>query len=563
MSTSKQIYFVPENLDIDLFSQFPLPIGVKKSDIIQIISSLYTSPVNSPDKIAEDGSYPLSSVRLQSICINYKTAINYLEEAGIIESTFEYYSDEKGQGRCRHYRFCVEYATFPKPVPVEFKRLPKKLQEKKAKADGRRRWAGRKYPHLTKHFRNLRVDYDGAIEYLRPTLDSLSRRDQTKFSCGLVNLYSLMNGKLYYMVDDFGFRLHSSLTNLPKKLRDFVYCVKPDSNKEYRLAAVDLKNSQPFFCIPLFTNYFIFNSIYKGHIKPPSLLLSNSINPLYESLYKTFTKSISTIETVRKEGEERGERGERGEVNEERGDVHYVNKKNIYKDIKSSNRVNREGFSMNLNSQYEDIEKFKEITSNGTFYDYLISLYDREDIDLKELFDVYNMVYRKNEKERLKYSSNPRDNIKKVSMIILFSRNEDYQKIKEPFIKEFPNVYQVLTSLKERWSSCSEDQNGRYTKNTSTDVIKPHKKLPALLQRFEAYMILDIVTKRFTEKFPNVPIFTIHDNIAVPAYDNFGVNYMKELKIILVEEFERVIGVAPKLHEELWNKSENEKQKIA
>jgi hypothetical protein len=60
--------------------------------------------------------------------------------------------------------------------------------EKKKRGDSQKIKAGIKYPHLTKHLKNLRVDFDGADKYLRSTLNSKSRKDQTKYLCGFVNI---------------------------------------------------------------------------------------------------------------------------------------------------------------------------------------------------------------------------------------------------------------------------------------------------------------------------------------------------------------------------------------
>ncbi len=544
MSTSKKfMYYIPENLDIDslLVHNPPPDKVVEKNDIIQHIDTLLTAPIYNSDNIGEDGSFPLSSKKLQGICHHYKAVLTYLEEVCVIECTRNYYTDNKGGGECRRYRFCDKYIAFPKPIHIEFKKLPKNLVEKKRKGDGKRRNAGKAYPHLTKHLKKkyLRVDYEGAIEYLKIIFNSESRRGQTKIIAALANLYNIKTKNFYYSVDNTGNRLHSNLTNLPKELRKFIYCVMPGSDQKYPLEAVDLKNSQPFFASIIFNNPLINSSINNHHIIPPLLLpniYNNYVLNIYNTLYNTYAQYNVHSSVIN---------------NNKFPSIHYVSKKNNRKSIKRGNTANGERYWGNINDQYEDIKRFTELVSNGTFYEYLVEVYKRDGIDIQESFELYNIVYSKSESDCLKFKSDPRSNIKQICMLVFFSRNNDYQKLKEPFEKEFPNVYQTFQRIKECWWGCKVYKSGR-VKKEKENPAESYKKLPALLQRFESHMILGVVCKRFSEKFPNVPVFTIHDNIAVPAYDNFSVNYIEELKAIIEEEFLKIIGVSPMVHDEQW-----------
>jgi hypothetical protein len=62
-------------------------------------------------------------------------------------------------------------------------------------------------------------------------------------------------------------------------------------------------------------------------------------------------------------------------------------------------------------------------------------------------------------------------------------------------------------------------------------------KFAYLLQRTESYLVLDLITREFHEKFPVQPIFTIHD--AVYTYEE----YLPELKQLLVERIYEITGV--------------------
>ena len=152
-----------------------------------------------------------------------------------------------------------------------------------------------------------------------------SRKDQTKLIAALANLYNIKTKNFYYTVDDTGNRLHSNLTNLPKKLRKFLYCVVPGSDQKYPLEAVDIKNSQPFFSIIFFKNSLIHSSINNQHIIPPLLNTLNNSSTLYTILYNTL-KHYSTLSTNNNTS------------------IHYVSKEISIKSIKRLNRVNEEGY---------------------------------------------------------------------------------------------------------------------------------------------------------------------------------------------------------------------------
>lgn len=67
-----------------------------------------------------------------------------------------------------------------------------------------------------------------------------------------------------------------------------------------------------------------------------------------------------------------------------------------------------------------------------------------------------------------------------------------------------------------------------------------------LLQRAESYLVLDVVSRDFHEKYPSAPIFTIHD--AICTYPE----YLTDLKRLLVEHTQNLIGTPVGLKEKIW-----------
>lgn len=70
------------------------------------------------------------------------------------------------------------------------------------------------------------------------------------------------------------------------------------------------------------------------------------------------------------------------------------------------------------------------------------------------------------------------------------------------FYELFPTVFTILNMFKKY-----SYQLPWYRKD------KPHAALAVLLQFVESFLIIDVICKRISEEHPQVPLFTIHDNI--------------------------------------------------
>lgn len=121
------------------------------------------------------------------------------------------------------------------------------------------------------------------------------------------------------------------------------------------------------------------------------------------------------------------------------------------------------------------------------------------------------------------YRFNTREMTKKEVMRILFY-NPKYKATKfykpcETFENHFKEVSNIFDSIKK----------------------KNYKNLPLILQRVESYLVIDKACKLINCCYPDIPIFTIHDNI-ITTKGNEGV-----VKNILRNEIEKYIGIAPTL----------------
>lgn len=75
---------------------------------------------------------------------------------------------------------------------------------------------------------------------------------------------------------------------------------------------------------------------------------------------------------------------------------------------------------------------------------------------------------------------------------------------------------------------------------------KDKSDFPVLLQQIESACVIDVVTKKIEERYPDMPLFTIHDSIATTETWAEKVN-LKPLVCSLIEDF---TGVPPNIEEE-------------
>jgi len=160
-------------------------------------------------------------------------------------------------------------------------------------------------------------------------------------------------------------------------------------------------------------------------------------------------------------------------------------------------------------SNEEDVNLFKEIVSSGNFY---------------EKFG--EILIENNEIEELDDPSELRKMVKEITFSTLFSENSliRYLNSIKIFQRTFPNVYEVIKSIKENH----------------------HPTLAVTLQNLEADLVLHKACKIISEKKPDVPIFTLHDSI-ITTEEN--IEFVQSvLKNVLKEN----IGIAPNLKIERW-----------
>lgn len=117
-----------------------------------------------------------------------------------------------------------------------------------------------------------------------------------------------------------------------------------------------------------------------------------------------------------------------------------------------------------------------------------------------------------------------RDKAKKRFIKQLFAEQKHYIRERAVFIALFPTVYRVFMTLTDG------HRNG----------------LAILLQRIESYLILEKVCKQISKERPDLPIFTIHDNVAtLKGSEDYVATVIKSI----LREY---IGYEPEVGIEPW-----------
>ncbi|UEG49072.1 hypothetical protein LK994_10565 [Ferruginibacter lapsinanis] len=477
----------PVNLDIETIikaNPFEKRKGLKKDSLLYIIHCIMTRRASLDDehlkKLGKSNGYvPLHSKILEKFIPQYHNHIEYLKKVGIIECDGKFIPEKVSMG----YRLADQYRgqDFKKATLTDFT-LCTKI---KAKHTFKINLVKKELPHLVKWIdsQKLQIDeveaYKAINEYelnemalINSCSFSSSKKleeiNQLNESCkNFKILVNRINCKDYYChIDETGKRLHTNLTNIPKWLRKFI------TYDDQELVSIDIKNSQPYMCTAL--------------------------------LKKEFWQSVDTAQkpTLKRISEEM--------YIEIRKNKKEIN--NIIKFLDSSKTLTQKDIQK---------EEFIKNVVNGTFYEYLIPIFEKEGV----------LTSCKTENEK-------RDKVKKIVLQLLFDDdNKSYNRKRDSATQIFKRKFPVIAKLFE------------FIKKDN------YRNLAVVLQRIESYLILERVCKRISKENPDLPLFTIHDSIVTTLGNE---NYVKS---VMEDELRKSIGAAPQFSIEYWQK-EQDKNKV-
>ena len=408
-----------------------------------------------------------------------------------IESKRSWRSSNNGSrdGFCIGYRLTQKYNT----GEVEYKTLPEKTQNriiKHLKDDSKEPFDDDKYQFLYNQFKTHTLSFDPSVyAYIRSFGHSLlSRINDNEYQTSMVlNLIGrwlyyverIENQDLWYKVSPDNHRLNSSITHLKKNLRPFLLC---DGKS---MGMIDISASQPYFLSSVISNNFLAGNSGGFNLRS---IYPDLFNVLVSKgcISSTSMDSSNSFEYASYSG-----CSMHTDFNNNSG---------------SSTGLIQYSYSFMWGLYFEEyelesIKRYQASPFEDDFYSYLI----KSSQCISDNVIDFNPVTR----QKLK------DNI----MYILFDSNGKHRNNNE-YIKMFQRVYPGV----DKWICYLHTHIGS-------------DKFAYLLQRTESYLVLDLITREFHEKFPVQPIFTIHD--AVYTYEE----YLPDLKQLLLERFYEITGV--------------------
>jgi hypothetical protein len=476
-----------------------------KNKVYYFLSLLALSNENYGLNEKTDGYRRISSVLMKKIMgrKDYYRIIKLLSNPldPIIESKRSWRSSTKGSrvGYCIGYRLTQKYNT----GEIDYKTLPGKTQNRiynHLKDDLREPFDDSKYYFLYDQYTSHTLSFDPSVyDYIRSFGQKLLSRipDGNEFQTNMVlNLIGrwlyyvekFENNDLWYKVSPDNHRLNSSITHLKKTLRPFLLC---DGKS---LGMIDISASQPCFLSFVMSNNFLagnpggFNlqSIYPEvfNILVANGSISNTGMDIQDS-FNYASYSGSSMHT---------------DFNINSG---------------SSSGIIQNTYSFMWGSffdehELESIERYQTSPFEDDFYKYLLKT---------------NQSITGNPED---ISPAQRQKLKDNMMYILFDDNLGHRNNNE-YIKMFKSVYPGVDKL-----ICS------LHKQIGSD------KFAYLLQRTESYIMLDLISREFYDKYPLLPVFTIHDEICTYP------EYLPDLKEMILERFQEITDIRVGIKTSLW-----------
>lgn len=175
--------------------------------------------------------------------------------------------------------------------------------------------------------------------------------------------------------------------------------------------------------------------------------------------------------------------------------------------------------------------KASTLTNNRAFAMLLQSLNVSHNEDVKKYIQlvVYGQLYEYLQKE----FNLSRDETKRQVLRILFARNrtpknELNKKCRAIFREHFPTVHKIFSKVR------GSEKGDKFTS---------FKRFAILLQRIEAYLMLEIILKRISKELPGVIAITIHDSIMTGILTN----NVQAVRKIIEEELTDFVGFRPQI----------------
>lgn len=522
------ILIVPEKLDLVSHTRNypPVNYGIKKfrSEVVEyLITLLIQIPANNEEieKNMKGGFVPMNAQLLQRLCgRQYHLYLSYLVSTGIFETDNIYISGKKspGNAKSRGYRLAEYFSAYS----LKAKNINDKKLKKNLLTDFRLKIIiDPVYAHLVKWLgleSPLTIDYPAALHYIESKRDYLlahpELRDEkhiigfkngklekqtiikdpvTQYQYAFINVQTIYQHAIYSLVDPSVGRLHTPLTNIKSELRNFM------KHNNETLVSIDLKNSQPYLCNIFLKREFWSSQVSENRQNSTQISvssinrMSDNNNYYFSNITHKYNNNIINNKSLL--------------------ELNNTNNKNTYNNINLSTSViilveickviEQEVFNTNFEQAESEFALYRQLTGDGEFYPFL------QRVMSGKLGDAF-----KDKKA-----------VKEMIFIVFFTANRYQPPQKKMFKELFPVLTKIFSIIKKRGKEL----------------------LPRLLQSIEAYLFLKVITKEIAEKYPKIPLYTIHDSIVTTK------EHVPVIRQVMHDILLMFVGVVPTLEEEEWN----------
>ena len=223
---------VPSTLDLEhIANDYQLPDDITLDSLYYLVHLIWYMPVINKDNWKNGYTYLKGQYLQNALGNKYKKHIDYLIESGIIERTKGYVSGVTSYG----YRMAnVNHElVHHRLVTIENKTQIKRI-----------------YKIIENHYsisKSVKNNYSHLYRWFNDSLTVIT--DNIEDSPHRYKLDYINDSRYRMVIDKFGKRLHTNLTNLPKPLRQ---CLRYDGQE---LIELDVKCSQFYFAIKLILDY--------------------------------------------------------------------------------------------------------------------------------------------------------------------------------------------------------------------------------------------------------------------------------------------------------------------
>lgn len=479
-----------------------------KSKIYYFLSRIVSTNDNYKLNEKNNGYRNICSTDMKKVLGNrdYSIILKLLSDSNdpVIQTNRSWYNPSAAGrcGFCKGYRLTEKYNT----ADVIFKTLPSKLGNrviKNLKGEQDAAAINKKFHFLRDQFEKHQLTIDSGVYDLITSIGNLllSRvKDNNVYQVNLILntigrwLYfikKIENKEFWATVSPHNHRLHSNLTSLPGILRPFILC------NGKRLIMIDVSSSQPYILSSVMRTEFFYGAGIGFNLRSiyPELydeLITNGIISNTSSSAMNFNTSYTSTYTG-------------STIQNQTYPSSTKASMSIYSSLSlscdSSPFMWCQFFSI---SELEDIRRYQQSPFDQDFYIQILQSYYQNTNYTGEIDFVQQ-----------------REKVKDTMMYVLFDDNKDHRN-HNPYIQIFKTVYPGV----ERWIN-------------ETHNIIGKEKFAYLMQRAESYLLLDIVSRDFNQKFPEIPIYTVHD--ALFTYEE----YIPELKRLLLEGLCDKTGIRP------------------